>query len=320
MGAKQHFVPRAYLSAFTDPDTPSGQEPYLWVYERDGEAPYARSPRKVAVRTHYYSFPDELGDLNESIEELLSKIESQAIPVLRLLQNDVDIASLTAEQREALAVFIAFLAVRTPRFRDHIEKFMADIGKKVGPLSAQDPEYFERTMKRVAAAKGKSPPEDIERLRQYILSGDYDVKTNPAISLQSLLEVAPTIAEYVYRFNWRMLRAPSSSSGFLTSDHPLVLISTKKLPGIYGIGAGWETPWMEATLPIAPRRCLLISQHHPPGFEEVSDSIVSEVNLRTAAHAAHEVYSSVQIDAWDLNRPAGWEWWAPVSSEFEKDR
>ena len=41
----QHFVPRCYLSEFTDPNTPEGQEPYVWVFDKDGNNPKRRLPK-----------------------------------------------------------------------------------------------------------------------------------------------------------------------------------------------------------------------------------------------------------------------------------
>lgn len=312
MAAKhQHYVPRAYLAAFTDPETPAGQEPYIWVYERQEENPYARAPHKLAVRTHYYSFTGETGETDTAVEDFLSRIESQATPLLRRLANGGEPNDLDDEERGKLAYFIALLSVRIPGFRDAAEKFAADVMRKVSLLGAQHTEYFERTMRDAYAAKGKDPPKDIEAVRQFVLSGEYDVVTDRVFSLQILIQVAPRVAEYVYRYNWRLLRA--ASGRFVTSDRPVVLVSTTKLPPPYNWGTGWETPWMEAALPLSPETCLLISLHHPSGVEEVDDAIVREVNRRMAAYATEAVYSSSKIQPAELNRPKDWDWWQPVT-------
>jgi hypothetical protein len=39
---------------------------------------------------------------------------------------------------------------------------------------------------------------------------------------------------------------------------------------------------------------------------------VQEVNWRTAAHA-QEVYASKKLDPAELNRPANWKWWTPLT-------
>jgi hypothetical protein len=156
-----------------------------------------------------------------------------------------------------------------------------------------------------------APPDDIESVRQFALSGEYTIETSPILSLQMLIQLAPVAAQYIHAYRWRILKAPQGKQ-FITSDRPVVLISTEKPPP--GWGTGWETPWMEATVPLAPDTCLLISLHHPEGIEQVGSSIVDEINLRTAAHASEAVYSSSRIDATTLNLPAEWTWWQPATA------
>jgi hypothetical protein len=135
---------------------------------------------------------------------------------------------------------------------------------------------------------------------------------DPLLSLQQMIQLAPVIAQYAYNYRWRILEAPAGSE-FFTSDRPLVLVSTSKHPAFFGLGAGWESPWMEATLPLSPSALLMISLHHPDGREVVSPDAVAEANLRTATFATR-VYSRSPVDARQLNRPKGWEWWKPLSS------
>jgi hypothetical protein len=311
---RQHYVPRAYLAHFTDPGTPHGQEPYIWVYDRDEIRPYARAPHKLAVRTHYYSILADSGEWDTTVETMLAEVEGRAIPNIRKLIGGDPPESLPPDDREWLAYFIGLLSVRIPAFRDTVESFVADIGRRIGLLGAQHPDYFARTMRKVYEAKGEKPPdaEQIESIRQFVLSGEYDIKTNPVLSLQTLIQMAPVAAQYVHAYRWRVLRAPADTP-FITSDHPVVLVSTRKLPPPFGWSAGWETPWMEATIPLSPATCLLVSLHHPEGVEEVDSSTVAEVNLRTASYAAEAVYSSRRIDVEILNKPSNWDWWHPVS-------
>ena len=150
-----------------------------------------------------------------------------------------------------------------------------------------------------------------------MLRGEYEVKTNPALSLAIMLALAPDIAEYIHNFQWRVLTADGGR--FVTSDRPVVLVSTVKMPPIYGWGAGWLSPSMEATFPLAPNACLLISLHHPSGREMISKTQVAEINLRTSAHADVAVYSSQKLEVRTLAPPAGWTWWSPVTNAVRED-
>jgi hypothetical protein len=48
---KPHFVPRSYLKAGCDPNTPEGQKPYVWVFSRDGSNSRRKAPDKLFRET-----------------------------------------------------------------------------------------------------------------------------------------------------------------------------------------------------------------------------------------------------------------------------
>ena len=309
----QHYVPRSYLANFADPS----RRQALWVYERGKAGGYLRSPRHVAVNEYYYSFAGADGDKDHSVEKLLGKTETGAIPVLRLLAEGRDPAELSREEREWVSVFLAFMSVRVPGFRKAVEASVAEVMRKVGIMAASRPEIFERSMRRALKVAGKEVTQDPEAVRQWVLRGEYEIKTNPAFSPAMMLALAPDIAEYILNFEWRVLTADRGR--FVTSDRPVVPVSTVKMPPIYGRGAGWLSPFMEATFPLAPNACLLVSLHHPSGREVISEAQVAEINLRTSAFADAALYSSQKLDVRTLAPPPGWEWWSPVTSALRDD-
>ena len=45
MSESQHYIPQFYLREFTDPETPNGYEPYVWVYEHESKRWKKKSPK-----------------------------------------------------------------------------------------------------------------------------------------------------------------------------------------------------------------------------------------------------------------------------------
>jgi hypothetical protein len=313
----QHIVPRFYLEQFTDSATPPGQEPYVWVYEHGGSSPYAKAPKKLSVQSYYYSYIGPDGERDDTVDDLLQAVENVAAPILRELVAGREPADLNEQERGAFAYFLGTLSVRVPRFRNAVQNFAAELARKVSVMGAQHPEYFERTMREAYAAKGEAPPKDIESVRQFVLSGEYTVEASPLVSLQSMIALAPVEACYAYSYEWRLLHA-TGEDRFVSSDCPMVKVSTERLPFPWGLGTGWETPWMEATVPLSPVTCLLISAHHPTGTEHVPSRVVRDINLRTAASATDAVYSSRVIEPASLNRPSGWTWWCAATDVITK--
>lgn len=314
----QHIVPRSYLSQFTDPSTPEGQEPYVWVFERGRADPYRRAPKKLAIRSYYYTHFDEAGIRNDAVDQFLQQLENAGIPILKRLDQGESPSSLSDSEREEFAYFLALVSLRVPRFRESVERFALDVVRKSAQVAAAHPEFFQHLLEQAANDKGepKPTPEVVAELRGAMLKGELGVEIDPVVSLQAMVDQAPQIAEYVYTCEWRVLTAPETT-GFVTGDCPLVKVTTQRPWSSWYSGVGWATPYMEATFPLSPRKCLLMSLHHPEGIEEVSSMRVTEANLRTAAHAKHEVYSSAAIDPTSLNKPTGWNWWSPLSDVLD---
>jgi len=83
---KHHYIPRFYLDRFTDPDTPSNQQPYLWIHE-PGVGWKKKSPENTAAQSGYYALPEESGADTEGVERMLAQAESIAASVLRKLSK-----------------------------------------------------------------------------------------------------------------------------------------------------------------------------------------------------------------------------------------
>jgi hypothetical protein len=270
----------------------------------------------VAVSKYYYSFPGESGDKDHSVEKLLGRTEDRAIPLLRELSKGRDPATLTPEDRAWIAAFLGYMSVRIPAFRKAVEGSVAEVMRLVGIMAASHPQSFDRQFREAMRKAGKEAS-DPEAVRKFILSGEYEIKTNPVLSLAMMLQMGLEIAEYILNFQWRILE--STGDRFITSDRPLVLVTTERGPGPFGGSAGWLTPYMEATFPLSPTACLLISLHHPSGRERIAAAQVTEINLRTSAYADAAVFASWEFDPAALAPPAGWTWWTPVTTAVRDD-
>jgi hypothetical protein len=66
---KQHYIPKSYLKAWTDPLTPSGQRPYVWLIDKDRLSIEKKSPRNILYEIDFYTVEDESGDRDVTIEK-----------------------------------------------------------------------------------------------------------------------------------------------------------------------------------------------------------------------------------------------------------
>src|SRR5262249_5298508 len=120
----QHWVPRCYLSAWTDPDCPHGYEPFVHVFSRDGSEQSRRAPENIFTETDLYTIqlPDGRRDLR--LEHGLSELEKSFTNMRRdFLERR---RPLPPARYVKLMAFVAALHARTPMLRDHWMGFWKD--------------------------------------------------------------------------------------------------------------------------------------------------------------------------------------------------
>src|SRR5579862_7541180 len=109
---QQHFVHRAYLEGFVDPDYERRGESFLWAY-LPGKSPFRQRPDRIAKRNYYYCFHHE-EKRRFDFEHALQSLEDVALPVLRKfrsLQFNID-----AEERLTFAGYVGLSYTRVPTF------------------------------------------------------------------------------------------------------------------------------------------------------------------------------------------------------------
>ena len=176
-----HFVPQFYLRSFRDPTVPEGQEPWVWVADLKEKTVERRAPKNVGKKANYYAFPEFDEQSPETIEQLLSRIESAAAPIARkLLQAEFE---LNGQEWADLLFFAAFFVGRAPFFRDQMEQMSANISKFLLQSAASIPEYFEETLRKARPGE-QFTPQEVEALRRWILDDSkYTIRESPIFSL-----------------------------------------------------------------------------------------------------------------------------------------
>lgn len=150
---QHHYIQRAYLEGFIDPDCEKQGKSYLWSY-LPKKSPFPQKPERIAKRNYYYCYNREKERLFE-FEHTLQKLEDVSLPVLQKLRTQDFL--INSEERVTFAGYVALSYTRVPTFERtvnrlatfdsafRLEKFVSDPDN----LKLIAREEFERTGKEI---------------------------------------------------------------------------------------------------------------------------------------------------------------------------
>lgn len=248
---KQHYVPRCYLAGWVDPNTPLGQEAYVWVFNRGEKKGRKRAPSNLFTETDLYTLKLDTGEKKYLIEETLSNLESKYATILQ--EKIKKHFPLTEEEHIFLCAFVSVMLQRTLRHRDNLEQF-------IDQLIAHT-EALERAH--------EIPPDESDRLKRY---------KRDAHKL-TMMRGMPDITQLLTKMSIAFLCAEGGSK-FVTSDDPCNLFNPDlQWQRIYGPGLAQKN--VQLTLPLSPDIMLVMSWLPFRGYTWWSNGQVEEANRTT---------------------------------------
>jgi len=276
---KHHILPKCYLNGFTDPDVEPGREPHVYIATPTATDWRRRSPKNVAAKTEYYSFENEAGERDLTVEEMLSLVESSFARRMREFiepRRDLD-----DDAKIELALFMAMMFVRVPAVHENLARFEVDHATKILQMEhaifKKDPSAFTAFKKRHLEENGLDleslSPDDFDP-KNYELSVDHGGTVTMAFSI--VTDISPIICA----MNWRFFIAKPPDY-FITSDYPLALINPKvRHPGL-------AQEHVELSLPLSRSVALFATWNAEPRrtWFDANTRQVRAMNLRTATYA-----------------------------------
>ncbi len=278
MPAKRHHaVPRFYLSRF------AAEDGLVWLHDVGKPSSVRVSPKDAIVENYLYA--PEVGenpkdDLFETF--LAQNVEAPAAPAIGRLAEGAPISS---DDREKIAVFLAYQEFRVPRMRDAVTNAFSQIGQRILDISMQNREAMKKDFEDMGTPICDA---DLDTLIAGVQRGGIKVEATKAAWLGSSLIVSE-IAEMLSRMPWAVLEAPTNIE-FLTSDAPIVKVLTDRtVPRVFA--GGWLSPSAESTFALDPSTILVIRPDGKEGRSKAQVAWCEDVNNRLVANARRFVIS-----------------------------
>jgi len=285
---KQHYLPRFYLRHFSDPRTPVGQKPYVWVYQRGTVAWRKRAPENLAFKSNMYSYTDAAGETVNDIEEWASVFEGRMAKIMR---NRLAVRRrLSEEERIDVAVFVAHLFVRVPAMHKPIASLMKQLAERWLGIYSSNTDAFAALKTRYEEQTGETFPEDFGP--QHLDPSKYRIKPSMTHAMGIALTQLDLCASFLLAMDWVFLTTRHSKP-FITSDVPVCMVNPSLPLGLYG--PGFAQSDVEVSVPLSDRVALLARwRKDTPHYMKAPPELIGELNCRTIAHADEFIISSRQ--------------------------
>lgn len=288
---RNHWVPVAYLSAFTNTGDRDG---LLAIRDRERPEFYREMPpHAIAKERDLYVIADpDTGVLTDVLERFLaSDIEGPFVSIRNHLaygRNAGLTGTLTRPEWQALVRFIAFQQVRTPAFRERIQLLARWRGALHAHSVLSDPEEFER-LHRTATGE-PAPSGRASMLLDSLESGSVVVTPDEKMWLAVALANMQELVRMIGSLPWRVFDSPKGLN-LPSSDSPLVLVN-RWSGTLYTHGGGWAQPWLEAVLPLSPRSVLVLGRALERYADQGSTEWFEQVRHRIATGAQRWLFGA----------------------------
>jgi hypothetical protein len=219
MAAIHHYVPQFLLRNFC-----VGAKPKLWTYDKSTGKSFETNVRNIAGERDFYELT--AGEATVSLEEGLSRLETQAASVIDRIISARSLGVLSEEDRVLLAVFVATQMQRGPNQRESLLALNQEL---------------RRALRNRFGMEGADFPE---------LTPD-EAK---AITMQSLME-PHKFAEHILNKAWLMFETMPTTP-FYIGDNPVTLQNNTEGYGPLRGNLGLAVPGIEIYFPISSTQTL----------------------------------------------------------------
>ncbi len=257
----QHYVPQFLLRNFG-----AGKRKHIWVFDKHTESQFRSHPRNLACERDFYEIED--GQSKVSIDQILTRVETQAAPIIQKVLQTKRLTGLSTLERVVIASFAAAQLVRTKGRVEMWEDFNAKLCTALEAMGAN-----------LDNIEGYTPLRTPAEVR--------------SASFQALPQNAKQLTPYFVEKSW-VLYETDSKHPFFIGDNPVAMHNTIERPHRGNLGLG--VVGIEVYLPLSSTLQLAFLC---PTIEQNARTAVpfSEVSplARRVSNLAHSLESGIPL-------------------------
>jgi hypothetical protein len=263
----------------------------IWTYDNQKASSRPSRVEETGHQANFYSVQAEDGTWVDDLDRALQKIENVAeIPYEMLLAGEIP----SGQRKADFAHFVGSLYSRSPAAINASARGYAQFLEHLLDMQCTDRASFDVFMDRFEKDSGNS---DTDRDELFAFMKDkerYWIEVSQKRGL-NIVAIADELAQLFYDRNWYLVDA--FEDFYISSDSPVFRwVSEEYSDPLRGDG-GFANPMAEVSVPLSPRRMLLITgQHIAQEHIVVPAEHVWELNKARAIEAERFLYSHVRDD------------------------
>jgi hypothetical protein len=133
---------------------------------------------------------------------------------------------------------------------------------------------------------------DYETMCEFVENEQYRLETPPSTHLHMEMGIFEKILPLIFGRKWMLLKAPASSTGFITSDHPVCLSwSDPKERRGFSPPPGLGLMGTQLLFPISNEFAMIGAFEIDEDEIDADESLVARVNGSVIVHAERQIYA-----------------------------
>jgi Protein of unknown function (DUF4238) len=283
---RHHYLPQAYLTAFTNTGSKDDQ---CFVLDVGSGRSFRTPPKNVAAERDFNRVDIE-GRSPDAIEQTLAPFEAQATKAIQSVIASEEVPN--EEDCNWILNLLGLIAVRNPQLRKSFNHFHERVIDRIDDLLVSDKKIWDHHVKKAREA-GESIKDDVSfrDAKRFIEERAYRVEFPPEGNLRVEVNAFDKLLPILGQRTWSVLVAPNDRPEFICSDHPVTLTWKTEKHGPVGYGLK-ET---EVFCPLG-RRVAFYGVFETPLRPIVKLKLghVATMNTRVALNAERQVFSALE--------------------------
>lgn len=206
-----HHLPQSYQAGFCK----DGQ---VWVFDRATGTYRKDHPKRIAAIKHDYTIYRAGGVKDTNVEKFFAQLDGAAVPLLRKLRAG---EGLTADERQTFAWYLAYFAVRVPRFRRWVNEHETARHKLFDREHLKSPAQLQELIDRSELTDAERAEANAELIFEMLKTEDYSVSLDHNSQVKGLVDEGIEIQPRMHDLDWVVAHAKERVQ-FVTSDNPVV--------------------------------------------------------------------------------------------------